>query len=170
MSEKEKIEEVKQNLEDSLKDFWKEYGRVLSVRGRHTHVKVEPKYIVGNKINPEVAKRIVMIYLMHLTSDKVVSGDVRIDSDGLKIFDKGEQIINITDANTIDSMRNKVTCGLGRELSKRCGKEGKSFLKANETGIYSFGEIKQALVDFLYDAEKNDSKDLLKEAVVLLLN
>ncbi|MFC1559750.1 hypothetical protein ACFLZ2_04220 [Candidatus Margulisiibacteriota bacterium] len=156
-------------LEDSLKEFWKDYGRTLSYKGRHTQVRVEPKFVIGNKINPEIAKRIVMIYLMQMTSDKVVEGEVKIDSDGLKIFDKGKQVAHISDVNTIDNMRNKVTCQLGRELAKKENKEGSSYLSANERGIYSFGEIKQALVDFLFDAEKHDSKNLLKDAVLLLM-
>jgi hypothetical protein len=164
--EKQKAKEI---LEGALKAFWKDYGRVLSYKGKHTHVKVEPKFIIGNKINPEVAKRILAIYLMQLTADKVVKGEVRIDNDGLKIFDNGEQVINIADTNIIDKMKNKVTCGLGRELAKRTSKEGSAFLPPNDTGIYSFGEIKQALVDFMYDAQKHDSKNLLKDAVLLLI-
>ncbi len=40
----------KKILDDAISHFWKDYGRILSVRGRHTHVKVEPKFIVGNRV------------------------------------------------------------------------------------------------------------------------
>lgn len=162
------LKNASQILEKAISKFWKDYGRTLSVRGRHTQVKVEPKYIVGNRVNPEVAKRIVMIYLMQMTTDRVVQGELKVDSEGLKIFDKGKQIMQVSDIDVIDNMENKVTCKLGKELSKRHSKEGNIFLEPNDTGIYSFGEIKQALVDFMFDVGKTDSKDLLKDAVMLL--
>jgi hypothetical protein len=34
---------------------------------------------------------------------------------------------------------------------------------------FSFGEIKQALAEFLIDEEKHDSKNMLKDAVLLLV-
>ena len=159
---------VKQILEEGLSRFWKDYGKILSVKGIHTQIKVKPIFLIGNNVNPEVAKRLMLIYLMQLTADRVIAGEVKVDSEGLKIFDGNKQVMLVKDIQTIDNMKNKMTCSLGRELAKRQSKAGTQYMEHNESGVYAFGEIKQALVDFLYDEGKHESKNLLKEALLLL--
>jgi len=161
-------EKDRPQIEKALKAFWREHGRNIAVNAEHTLVNVEPKYIIGDRINPEIAKKIIGVYLSQLTSDRVVSGQLVINNEGLKIFDKGEVVLNIVNQKYIDSISNSVTAQLGKELSKREKKAGGTYLASGEKDRYTFGEIRQALAEFLADKEKNDSKDMLKDAVLLL--
>lgn len=165
MQEKENL----YNFEQAIKAFWKDYGNGLSVNGRHTYVNVEPKFVIGNRINHEVAKRIIGVYLSQLTSDKIVNEEILIGKDGIKIFDEGELILEIVNQKLVDSISNKVTSQLGKELSKRQKKTGETYIESKNGESYTFGEIKQALVDFLIDAEKHDSKNMLRDAILLLV-
>lgn len=164
MAEKENIF----NLEQALKAFWKDYGQGVSINARHTYVTVEPKFIIGNKVNQEVARKLIGVYLSQLSSDKIVSGEIMITKEGLKIFDSGELIMEISDQKIIDSLSNKVTHDLGTELSKRQKKTGGTYVEGKES--YTFGDIKNALSEFLLDSEKHDSKNMLKDAILLLMD
>ena len=63
-------------LEKALKAFWKDHGKTIGVNARHTVVNVEPKFIVGNRVNPDVAKKIIGVYLSQLNSDKIVKEEI----------------------------------------------------------------------------------------------
>jgi len=162
-------EENKYQVEKALKAFWADHGKPLSVNAKHTQVTVEPKFIVGNRINPEIAKKIIGVYLSQMTSDKIVNEEIFINHDGIKIFDKGELVLEIVNQKLVDSLKNKVTDQIGKELSKRQKKEGGTYMGSVEKDSFSFGEIKQALAEFLMDEEKHDSKNMLKDAVLLLV-
>jgi hypothetical protein len=163
------IEEDKYQLEKAVKAFWADHGKPLSVNAKHTQVTVEPKFIVGNRINPEIAKKIIGVYLSQITSDKIVNEEIFINHEGIKIFDEGELVLEIVNQKLVDSLKNKVTDQIGKELSKRQKKEGGTYIKPDEKESFSFGEIKQALAEFLIDEEKHDSKNMLKDAVLLLV-
>lgn len=160
-------EEYRKQLEKALKAFWLDNGKHITVNAEHTIVNVEPKYLIGDRINPEIAKKIISVYLSMLTSDRIVSEDVVIDNEGMKIFDKGELVVDIVNDRFVDSIANDVTTRLGKELSKKEKKSGGSYVTSKEK--YTFGEIKQALAEFLIDSEKRDSKNILKDAVLLLV-
>jgi len=162
-------EENKYQVEKALRAFWAEHGKPLSVNAKHTQVTVEPKFIVGNRINPEIAKKIIGVYLSQITSDKVVNEEIFINHEGIKIFDEGELVLEIVNQRLVDSLKNKVTDQIGKELSKRQKKEGGTYMESGEKDSFSFGEIKQALAEFLMDEEKHDSKNMLKDAVLLLV-
>jgi len=162
-------EENKYQVEKALRAFWAEHGKPLSVNAKHTQVTVEPKFIVGNRINPEIAKKIIGVYLSQITSDKVVNEEIFINHEGIKIFDEGELVLEIVNQRLVDSLKNKVTDQIGKELSKRQKKEGGTYMESGEKESFSFGEIKQALAEFLIDEEKHDSKNMLKDAVLLLV-
>jgi hypothetical protein len=164
----EKYEALKQ-LEQALKEFWNDHGKQIAVNARHTYVTVEPKFILGNRVNPEIARKIIGVYLSQLTSDKIVKEQILINNDGVKIFKDGEVMLEIVNQRLVDSISNKVTKQLGKELSKRTKKSGGSYVEVKEGENYTFGEIKQALAEFLVDAEKYDSKNMLKDAVLLLV-
>jgi len=162
-------EEALNILEKALKDFWKSHGKTIAVNAKHTCVTVEPKFIVGNRVNPEIARKIIGVYLSQLTSDKVVNEEILINNDGVRIFEEGELILEIKNQKLIDSISNRVTSQLGKELSKRQKKSGGAYVEVKQADNYTFGEIKQALAEFLIDAEKYDSKNMLKDAVLLLV-
>ena len=165
MERKEDMEK----LEKALFEFWKDHGKPISVNAKHTQVTVDPKFIVGNRINPEIAKRIIGVYLSQITSDKVVKEDIQIDNEGIKIFDKGEIVLEIVNQRFVDSIANEVTTQLGKELAKREKKGSGAYIGSGDKENFTFGEIKQALAEFLMDEEKHDSKNMLKDAVLLLV-
>jgi len=162
-------EENRYKMEKALKAFWLDHGKAVSVNAKHTTVNVEPKFIVGNRINPEVAKKIIGVYLSQITSDKVVNEEIHINHEGIKIFDEGEVVLEIVNQKLVDSVTNKVTSQLGKELSKKEKRSGGTYIESKEKENFTFGEIKQALAEFLMDSEKHDSKNMLKDAVLLLL-
>ncbi len=162
-------EENKYEVEKALKAFWLDHGKPIAVNAKHTCVNVEPKFIIGNRLNPEVAKKIISVYLSQITSDKIVNEDIHIDNEGIKIFDEGEIVLEIVNQRLVDSVRNKVTDQLGKELSKRQKKSGGTYIESGGKENFTFGEIKQALAEFLADSEKHDSKNMLKDAVLLLV-
>ncbi len=162
-------EENKYQVEKALKAFWLDHGKPVTVNAKHTCVNVEPKFIVGNRINPEIAKKIIGVYLSQITSDKIVNEEIHITHEGIKIYDEGEVVLEIVNQRLVDSVKNKVTDQLGKELAKRQKKSGGTYIESGEKENFTFGEIKQALAEFLVDSEKHDSKNMLKDAVLLLV-
>jgi len=161
-------EEDLYKLEKAIKAFWREHGKPIAVNAKHTCVTVEPKFIIGNRINPAIAKRIIGVYLSQITSDKVVNEEILINNDGVKMFDKGELVLEIVNERFVDSISNKVTSQVGNELTKKQKKSGGTYIGSGEKETFTFGEIKQAMAEFLMDEEKHDSKNMLKDAVMLL--
>jgi len=162
-------DENKYQVENALSAFWLDHGKPISFNAKHTCVSIEPKFIIGNRINPEIAKKIIGVYLSQITSDKVVSEQVIIGNEGIKIFDEGEVVVEIVNQRLVDSVSNNVTDQLGKELAKRQKKSGGTYIESKEKANFTFGEIKQALAEFLMDSEKHDSKNMLREAVLLLV-
>lgn len=162
-------EENLYELEKAIKAFWKDHGKGIAVNAKHTYVNVEPKFIIGNRVNPEVARKIISVYLSHITSDKIVNEEILINKDGIKILDKGETVLEIVNEKLVDAITNKVTSQVGKELSKKEKKSGGTYIESKDTENFTFGEIKQALAEFLIDQEKYDSKNMLKDAILLLV-
>jgi hypothetical protein len=162
--------EIMGDLEAALEAFWKKNGSNLSVNAKHTYVTVHPKFIVGNRINPDVAKKILGVYLSQLNSDKIVKEEIIITNNGLKMMDGGETILDIVNEPLVDSIHNEVTEQLGHALSKKHKRSGGGTYLDGMKKQYSFGDIKEALSQFMMDSEKNDSKNMLKDAVMLLIN
>ena len=105
-------DEAINKLEMALKEFWKEHGEGVAVNAKHTYVNVEPKFIVGNRVNTEVAKRIIGVYLSELTSDKIVDEEIMITQHGFKIFEEGQLVLEITNQKMVDSLNNKINYNL----------------------------------------------------------
>jgi hypothetical protein len=156
-------------LEDAIEAFWKQNGTTLSVNAQHTYVTVHPKFIVGNRINPDVAKKILSVYLSQLNSDKIVKEEIIITNNGIKMVDNGKVILDVVNEKYVDSMQNPLTDKLGHELAKRHKKSGGGTYLDGMKKQYTYGDIKEALSQFMQDAEKNDSTNMLKDAVMLLI-
>jgi hypothetical protein len=157
------------DLQKALEAFWHEYGVSSSVNAKHTVVDVRPKFIVGNRVNPEVAKRILSVYLSQLTSDKLVKEEVVITDNAVRMYDDGKVIMEVVNHGFVDGMKNEVTSKLGEELSKKERKNGGAYVEKHEHNTYTYGQIKAALCDFMADMGKNDSKNMLKDAILLIV-
>lgn len=155
-------------LEKALREFWKDNGKYFIANGRHTDVFVEPRFIVGHEVNPEVAKQVIIAYLNRISPKELLEEKVIITPELIIIKDDdGQMIAEVKSQKIIDKISNKVVSRLGRELSRRERKAGGPYLEPKED--YSYGEIKMALIEFFMDMEKNDSKNLLTEAVLMLV-
>ncbi len=159
-----------EKLEDALRAFYRDYGRRTPIKARHTEVMVEPRFFIGGKLNPEIERLIVIVYLSKVKMDDILRGRVIIAPDLISIKDEnGEEIVKVTSKKIIEGIINEVTVLIGRELSRIERKDGEgAYVEGKDA--YSFGDIKDALIQFMMDMEKNDSKNLLRDAAVLFLN
>ena len=160
LKEKTAIEE----MEDVLQGFWKDYGRARPIKALHTEVDIKPRIFMGSEINPEIMKLLTIVYLSQAKIEDVLSGRIIVTPEKVIIKDdSGKKIVEVSNPSLIAGMVNQVTHKLGLELAS------KSYLEPKEKGYYSYGDIKDALVQFMTECEKNDSKNLIREAAKILL-
>ena len=165
-NEDKKTIEALKILEKALREFWKDNGKYFIANGRHTDVVIEPKFIVGHDVNPEVAKQVIMTYLSRITLEDILNEKVIITPDLIIIKDDAGQIIaEIKSRKIIDKTSNKIISRLGRELSRHERKKGGAYLEPKDD--YTFGDIKTGLIEYFMDMEKHDSKNLLAEATLI---
>jgi len=158
-----------QKVEDTLKRFWMGQKKSRLINARHTEVLVEPKVFIGGSLNPEISKLLIQEYLGKISAEDIAKGRVIITSDLIRIFNNdGTLVAEVRGKRIIDSMINKITNFLGKELSAKVSKDGDKYLEPKLEDIYSFGEIKNALIEFVADMEKHDSKNLVRDAITLL--
>jgi hypothetical protein len=151
-------------VEAALNEFWTAYSRQLPIKGRHTEVTVKPRILVGDELNPQIIQKIVEVYLLKATVKHILSGKVVIADNCIQIKnDAGKVIVEITNAALIKKVINQVTVQLGRHLAD------KKLVAPRPNQIYCFGDIQEALVEYLKQSEKCDSQNLLRDATVLLL-
>ena len=100
MSDKEK--DPLQQLEDILKDFWKENGNPQIIAAKHTEFTVEPKVFMGDKLNPEILKLLVINYLAQTSKQDSGTGNIDISPDKLVIKSpKGKPLVVVRDKQVI---------------------------------------------------------------------
>ena len=158
-----------EKAEEALRGFWLEKSNAPIIKAKHSEIFVEPKVFVGGSINPEVGKLLVKEYLSKVSIEDIARGRVIISSDLIKIKDEeGRLVAEVRNKKIINGMINKITNYLGRQLAAKESKDGDPYVSAKDDGPYAFGDIKGALIEFLHDMEKNDSKNLVRDAIVLL--
>lgn len=151
-------------LEEALNAFWEKYNRRGPIKARHTEVSVKPKTFVGDHLNQQLASKLVEVYLAKVTLKHVLAGRVTISKDLIQIKDeKGAVVAEVTSKKLINKMINQATVLLGRHLAE------KEMVSKSPNQIYSFGDIQEALIQYINHTEKHDSKNLVKDATVLLL-
>jgi len=169
MTEEQPNKTAFEEIEESLRKLWLEKGKAPIIKAKHTELFVEPKVFIGGEVNPEIGKLIVKEYLSKISINEIAKGKVVITSDLIKIKgDDGKLLAEVRGKKIIDSMINKITNYLGKQLAEKTSKDGDPYVQKKETSAYAFGDIKGALIEFLMDMEKNDSKNLVRDAIVLL--
>ena len=78
-----------EKLEDLLKDIWRRSGSGSVIAAKHTEFVVEPKIFIGDKLNPEILKLLVLNYLAQTSRQDSGVGNVEATPDKLVI--KGPQ-------------------------------------------------------------------------------
>jgi hypothetical protein len=97
---KEKSELEK--LEDVLRDFWKKNGNPHLIAARHTEFMVEPKIFLGDKLNPEVLKLLVLNYIKSTSNQDSGTGNIDVSPDKLVIkTSKGKPLLVVRDKKII---------------------------------------------------------------------
>ena len=168
---KNRLTERLRSLEQSLKEFWRDYSRASIIKAANAEISIEPRMIIAEKINPEVARRLVVVFLSQVSPEDILDEQIVLEPERILIRDEeGNPVLEITDPALVDIVSNEVTGFVGSELSRRPRPDGENYLDSKETGSYTFGEIKTALVEFLLDQERKDSKNLLKDATLLLMD
>ncbi len=169
MTEERKVKTALERAEDDFRKFWLEKSKAPIIKAKHTELFIEPKVFIGGELNPEIGRLVVQEYLSKVSLEDIAKGRVIITSDMIKIRDDdGLTLAEIRSKKMIDSMINKITNYLGRELSEKTSKDGDLYVNPKDGGPYAFGDIKGALAEFLMDMEKNDSKNLVRDAIILL--
>ena len=65
-------------------------------------------------------------------------------------------------------MENRLTNMVGLELSEKMSKQGVPYLHSEAKDNFSYGDIKEALIQFMADMERADSKNLMRDAVLII--
>lgn len=93
-----------QKLEDLLKDFWREKGNPSIIAAKHTEFMVEPKIFVGDKLNPEILKLLVVNYLAQTSKQDSGVGNIDVTPDELVIKSpKGKPLVIVRDKKIIET-------------------------------------------------------------------
>lgn len=92
-----------EKLEDMLKDFWREHGNPHIIAAKHTEFIVEPKVFIGDKLNPEILKLLVINYLSQCSKqDSGVGANIEVKPDKLIIKSpKGKPLVIVRDKKII---------------------------------------------------------------------
>ncbi|MFA5893057.1 MAG: hypothetical protein WC903_03750 [Candidatus Margulisiibacteriota bacterium] len=91
-----------EKLEGLLKELWRRSGNASVIAARHTEFTVEPMVFVGDKLNPEILKLLVINYLVQTSSQDSGTGNVEVTPDKLVIkTPKGKPMVIVRDQNII---------------------------------------------------------------------
>lgn len=92
-----------EKLEDHLKDLWIKSGKASVVAAKHTEFVVEPKVFIGDKLNPEILKLLVINYLSQTSKQDSGMGNIDVTPDKLVIKSpKGTPLVIIRDKKIIE--------------------------------------------------------------------
>jgi hypothetical protein len=91
-----------EKLEDLLKELWLKTGNAQVIAARHTEFVVEPKVFVGDKLNPEILKLLVINYLIQSSKQDSGIGNIEVTTDKLVIkTPKGKPMVIVRDRKLI---------------------------------------------------------------------
>jgi hypothetical protein len=92
-----------EQLEELLKNYWKQSGNASVIAAKHTEFVIEPKVFLGNKLNPEILKLLTVNYLLQSShQDSGLGGKIEIAPDKLTVKTPGgKPVVAIRDKNII---------------------------------------------------------------------
>lgn len=91
-----------EKFEEMLKDFWREKGNPSIIAAKHSEFMVEPKIFLGDKLNPEILKLLVINYLANTSKQDSGTGNIEASPDKLVIkTPKGRPVVIIRDQKII---------------------------------------------------------------------
>mgnify|MGYP001065653129 CR=1 FL=1 len=91
-----------ERIEDKLKDFWKKTGNASVIAAKHTEFVVEPRVFIGDKMNPEILKLMVINYLAYASKQDSGIGNIDVTPEKLVIKSpKGKPLVIVRDKKII---------------------------------------------------------------------
>jgi hypothetical protein len=91
-----------EKFEEMLKDFWREKGNPSIIAAKHSEFVVEPKIFLGDKLNPEILKLLVVNYLANTSKQDSGAGNIEASPDKIIIkTPKGRPVVIIRDKKII---------------------------------------------------------------------
>lgn len=91
-----------EKIEALLKELWRQSGGASIIAAKHTEFVVEPKIFLGDKLNPEILKMLVINYLVQTSRQDSGTGNVEIADDRLIIkTPKGKPVVVVRDKKLI---------------------------------------------------------------------
>jgi hypothetical protein len=92
-----------EKIEELLKDIWKQSGNAQVIAARHTEFVVEPKVFIGDELNPDILKLLVINYLVQSTKqDSGIGENIEVAPEKLVIkTPKGKPLVVVRDRKLI---------------------------------------------------------------------
>lgn len=92
-----------EKIEELLKDIWKQSGNAHVIAARHTEFVVEPKVFIGDELNPDILKLLVINYLVQSTKqDSGIGENIEVAPEKLVIkTSKGKPLVVVRDRKLI---------------------------------------------------------------------
>lgn len=91
-----------EKLEELLKDLWRQSGSAAVIAAKHTEFVVEPMVFLGDKMNPDILKLLVINYLVQTSRQDSGTGNIEVTPDKLTIkTPKGKPVVIVRDKKLI---------------------------------------------------------------------
>ena len=91
-----------ERLQEKLKNLWRKQGKAHIIAARHTEFVIEPKIFMGDKLNPEILKLLVINYLATTSKQDSGAGNIEVTPDKLVIkTSKGKPLAIVRDKKLI---------------------------------------------------------------------
>ena len=93
-----------EKLEGLLKELWRRNGNASVIAARHSEFVVEPMVFVGDKLNPDILKLLVINYLVQTSNQDsgTGKGNIEVTPEKLTIkTPKGKPLVIIRDRKII---------------------------------------------------------------------
>ncbi|PIS28705.1 hypothetical protein COT42_07160 [Candidatus Saganbacteria bacterium CG08_land_8_20_14_0_20_45_16] len=92
-----------EQLEDMLKEFWRQLARPSIIAARHAEFLIEPKIFIGDKLHPEILKLLTLNYLANTSrQDSGTGNNIEVSTEKIVIKNqKGKPVVIIRDQEIV---------------------------------------------------------------------
>ena len=96
-----------ENPEKKVREFWRRHGHHSVIAAKHTEFVIEPKVFMGDKLNPEILKLLVLNYLTQTSRQDSGIGNIEVATDKLIIKSpKGKPLVIVNDQRIVQQYIN----------------------------------------------------------------
>ncbi|MFH1826434.1 MAG: hypothetical protein ABH823_04000 [bacterium] len=102
MDNENKEKSALEKMEDMLKDFWRKNGQPKIIAAKHSEFIIEPKVFMGDQVNPDVLKLLIINYLANTSKQDSGAGNIDVNPEKLVIkTPKGKPLVIVRDKQII---------------------------------------------------------------------